>query len=79
MKIAYCRECKAVIAAGRIAPQQTVVIAGRRKVVNTMPYHKVSGKEHRNVGILDVPDQPIPANPEKLLRSLEKEFKGHFK
>ena len=84
MKIAYCRDCKAVIAAGALAPQQVAVIKGRRKVYNTMPWHKVDGAEHRNVGLLDVPDQPIPPvvkgnELDKFFKDLEKRHKADFK
>lgn len=63
MKIAYCRNCGTVIAAGAdLAPQQTYVILGKRRVVQTMPYHIVKGKEHRNVSLLDVKEElPIDA------------------
>jgi hypothetical protein len=82
MKIAYCRDCKVVIAAGPLSPQQTVVIGGKRRVVSTMPWHRVGGKEHRNVGLLDVPDAEIPSKPDeigRLLKDLTKAHKTDFK
>jgi hypothetical protein len=80
MKLAYCRDCKIAIAAGPLAPQRTVVVQGKQKVVTTMPSHLVDGECHRNVGLIDVPDQPIPAGDEmdKFLKSLTKKYKAEF-
>lgn len=77
MKIAYCRDCKVVIAAGNINPQQVIVVRGQRRVLNTMPYHTVSGKQHRDVGIMEVADKAI-SDPEKLLKELTRENKSKF-
>jgi hypothetical protein len=45
-----------------------------------MPSHLVDGECHRNVGLIDVPDQPIPAGDEmdKFLKSLTKKYKAEF-
>lgn len=78
MKIAYCRTCKTVIAAGAIAPQQVVVVRGQRRVLNTMPWHRTEkGVEHRDVGLLDVPDMD-PSYPMRAFKELTKEFKSKF-
>lgn len=84
MKIAYCRDCRIAIAAGALAPQRTFVIMGKRKVVSTMPSHTVKGEQHRNVGLLDVPDQHLPtaARPEEMeafFKDLTKKYKADFK
>jgi len=84
MKVAYCRDCKVVIAAGALAPQRTYVVGGKRRVVNTMPSHAVEGKPHRNVGLLDVPDQSIPlvSKPDEMQKffdALTKKHKAEFK
>jgi hypothetical protein len=84
MKIAYCRECKVAIAAGALVPQRVIVVQGKQRVVNTMPSHEVGGKSHRNVGLIDVPDQPIPIalkpeEMERFFKYLSKKHKEEFK
>jgi hypothetical protein len=81
-QIAYCRDCKVVIALGPLAPQRTVLVKGKRKTINTTPSHKVDGKPHENVGILTVPDEEIQTDPKKaakLFDTLTKKYKAEFK
>lgn len=84
MKIAYCRDCKSVIAAGSLsAEQRTVVVHGKRKIVSAIPSHAVDGAQHTDVGLLDVPDQlPVVSKPgdiEKFFKDLAKKHKAEFK
>ncbi|MGI0150067.1 MAG: hypothetical protein ACREDF_11130 [Thermoplasmata archaeon] len=85
MKVAYCRDCKTVIAMGDgLAPQRTVTVKGKKHVLKTMPYHTVDGKEHRNVGLFDIPGEPTPAfqNPDqiaRLFKDIAKKYKTEFK
>lgn len=81
MMIAFCRDCKVVIAAGALAPQRTYVDrVGKRRSVNTMPFHRVKGKEHRSIKLLSVPDEPIIGRHVGThLKSLTDKYKDQIK
>lgn len=80
MKIAYCRDCKTVIAVGDFAPQRVVVRKGHREVFGTLPRHTVRGKEHTNVGLLDVPNQSIPfEGVDEWMKDLTRKHRNEFK
>lgn len=70
-RIAYCRDCKRVIAVGDF----------RKKA---LPSHREEGKIHDDVGLLDVPDVRVPLVEktgalEKFLDLLTRTYKNKFK
>ena len=80
MKVAYCKECQAVIASGDLPEKAKKIVKGKWVEVAPAYSHVVDGKSHV-AKLFDVPSVVAALNesPEVYLKRLGKTYKASLK